>query len=562
MDRPWIKNYEKGVRANLDYPPVPMHQLFEDTVAKYPNNPATIFGNGSMDAVMTYAALNNLVNRFANALIAFGVKKGDCVAIYLPNCPQYVIAYYATFKIGAIVAPVNPLYTPRELEHQVKDAGAETIIVLSRFYNNVRQVRANTKLKNVIVTNIKEYFKPVLKFLFTLAKEKKEGHHVELDAGDKWFQDVLASGATTKPSVPVTPADTAVLMYTGGTTGISKAAELTHANVVANALQTREWSPASVLGKEVYLTALPLYHSYAMTVCMNQCVYLGGAMILIPNPRELESVMKAINKHKPTAFPGVPTLYVALANHPKVGEYDFKSIRVCLSGAAGLPVEVQTKFQDISGATLVEGYGLSEASPVTHANPLRRELNRIGTIGLPFPDTDCKLVDVESGMKEVGLGEPGELCIKGPQIMKGYWNRPDETAKTLREGWLYTGDIAVMDTDGFFRIVDRKKDMIIVGGFNVYPRDVEEVLYQHPKVLEAVVVGVPDAKSGEVVKAYVVQKPGASATVEELMEYCKENLTSYKRPKTIEFRDSLPKTAVGKILRRQLLDEEKQKAKA
>lgn len=562
MDKPWIKNYQKGVRAHLDYPPVPMQQLFEDTVAKYPNNPATIYGNGSMDAVLTYAALNNLVNRFANALTGLGVKKGDRVAIYLPNCPQYVIAYYATLKLGAIVAPVNPLYTPRELEHQVKDAGAETIIVLSRFYNNVRQVRANTKLKNVIVTNIKEYFKPVLKFLFTLAKEKKDGHRVTLDAGDKWFQDVLASGAATRPNVAVAPDDTAVLMYTGGTTGISKAAELTHKNIVANALQTREWSPASVLGKEVYLTALPLYHSYAMTVSMNQCVYLGGAMILIPNPRELESVMKAINKHKPTAFPGVPTLYVALANHPKVGEYDFKSIRVCLSGAAGLPVEVQKKFQDISGATLVEGYGLSEASPVTHANPLTRELNRIGTIGLPFPDTDCKLVDVESGLKEVALGEPGELCIKGPQVMKGYWNRPDETAKTLRDGWLYTGDIGVMDTDGFFRIVDRKKDMIIVGGFNVYPRDVEEVLYQHPKVLESVVVGVPDAKSGEVVKAYVVLKPGVTATVEELNEYCKENLTGYKRPKSIEFRDSLPKTAIGKILRRQLLDEEKQKAKA
>ncbi|MBI5649234.1 MAG: long-chain fatty acid--CoA ligase [Chloroflexi bacterium] len=562
MDKPWIKNYQKGVRAHLDYPPVPMQQLFEDTVAKYPNNPATIYGNGSMDAVLTYAALNNLVNRFANALTGLGVKKGDRVAIYLPNCPQYVIAYYATLKLGAIVAPVNPLYTPRELEHQVKDAGAETIIVLSRFYNNVRQVRANTKLKNVIVTNIKEYFKPVLKFLFTLAKEKKDGHRVTLDAGDKWFQDVLASGAATRPNVAVAPDDTAVLMYTGGTTGISKAAELTHKNIVANALQTREWSPASVLGKEVYLTALPLYHSYAMTVSMNQCVYLGGAMILIPNPRELESVMKAINKHKPTAFPGVPTLYVALANHPKVGEYDFKSIRVCLSGAAGLPVEVQKKFQDISGATLVEGYGLSEASPVTHANPLTRELNRIGTIGLPFPDTDCKLVDVESGLKEVALGEPGELCIKGPQVMKGYWNRPDETAKTLRDGWLYTGDIGVMDTDGFFRIVDRKKDMIIVGGFNVYPRDVEEVLYQHPKVLESVVVGVPDAKSGEVVKAYVVLKPGVTATVEELNEYCKENLTGYKRPKSIEFRDSLPKTAIGKILRRQLLDEEKQQAKA
>ncbi len=561
MERPWIKHYEQGVRPHLEYPPVPITQFLEEAVAKYPDNPATIFGNGSMDGIIPYKELNDLVNRFANALTAMGVQKGDRVAIYLPNCPQYVIAYFGTLKIGAIVAPVNPLYTPRELEHQVKDAGAETIVVLSRFYDNVRQVRANTQLKHVIVTNIKEYFKPVLKFLFTLAKEKKDGHRVTLDAGDKWFQDVIAGGATTKPNVTVKSEDTAVLMYTGGTTGVSKAAELTHRNIVANMLQTREWSPASVLGKEVYMTALPLYHSYAMTVCMNQCVYLGGAMILVPNPRELESVMKAIDKHKPTAFPGVPTLYVALSNHPHVSKYDFKSIRVCLSGAAGLPVEVQTKFQKISGGTLVEGYGLSEASPVTHANPLTKAGNRIGTIGLPFPDTECKLVDVETGTKEVALGEPGELCIQGPQVMKGYWNRPDETRNTLRDGWLHTGDIAVMDNDGYFKIVDRKKDMIIVGGFNVYPRDVEEVLYQHPKVLEAVVAGIPDPKSGEIVKAYVVLKPGETTTAEEISRFCEDKLTGYKRPKQIEFRESLPKTAVGKILRRQLVDEEKQKMK-
>ena len=455
--------------------------------------------------------------------------------------------------------PVNPLYTPRELEHQVKDAGAETIVVLSRFYPNVQQVRANTKLKNVIVTNIKEYFKPVLKLLFTLAKEKKDGHRVTLAAGDKWFQDVLATGSTAKPNVDVKPSDTAVLMYTGGTTGVSKAAELTHSNIVANALQSREWSPASTIGKEVYLTALPLYHSYAMTVCMNQCVYLGGAMVLIPNPRELESVLKAIDHHKPTAFPGVPTLYVALSNHPHVSKFDLKSIRICLSGAAGLPVEVQTKFQNISGATLVEGYGLSEASPVTHANPLTKEGNRIGTIGLPFPDTDCKLMDVDTGTKEVPLGQPGELCIKGPQVMKGYWNKPGETKNILRGDWLYTGDIAVMDADGYFKIVDRKKDMIIVGGFNVYPRDVEEVLYQHPKVMEAVVAGIPDPKSGEIVKAYVVLKQGETATLAEIIKFCEDKLTGYKRPKVVEFRDSLPKTMVGKILRRQLVEEEKQK---
>lgn len=559
MERPWLKFYEKGVRANLEYPPVPMHHFLENAVAKYPDNPITIFGNGSkLDAKLTFRQLNEHVNRLANALSAMGVKKGDRVALYLPNCPQYVIGYYAILKIGAVVAPNNPLYVPRELEFQVNDSGAETIICLSRFYPNVQKIRANTKLKNVIVANIKEYFSPLLKILFTLAKEKKEGHHVTLDAGDKWFPDVIASGSPAKPNVEVKPSDTAVLLYTGGTTGVPKAAEITHKNLVANTLQCKEWLTSLQEGKEITMTALPLYHSYAMTTCMNMSVYSGGAMILIPNPRELVSVLKAIDLHKPTLFPGVPTLYTAINNFPGLAKYDLKSIKACISGAAGLPVEVQTKFQNLTGARLVEGYGLSEATPVLIANPVYGE-NRVGTIGVPWPDTDCKIMDIETGTKEMPLGEPGELCAKGPQVMKGYWNKPEETAKTLRDGWLYTGDIAVMDKDGYFQIVDRKKDMIIVGGFNVYPREVEEVLYQHPKVLEATVAGVPDPKAGERVKAYIVLKPGQTATVEEIMEFCKERMTGYKRPSAIEFRDSLPKTMVGKILRRQLVEEEKKK---
>ncbi len=559
MDKPWLAHYDKGVRANLEYPAVPMHYFLEQSAAKYPNNPVTIFGNGSkLDAKLTYRELDEQVNRLANALAAMGVKKGDRVALYLPNCPQYVIGYYATLKLGAIVAPNNPLYVARELEFQVNDSGAETIICLSRFYPNVQKIRANTKLRNVIVANIKEYFSPLLKLLFTLAKEKKEGHHVTLDPGDHWFPDVLKSAPATKPNVEVRPEDTAVLLYTGGTTGVPKAAEITHKNLVANTLQCREWVPAMEEGKEVTLTALPLYHSYAMTTCMNFAISLGGAMVLIPNPRELESVLKAIDLHKPTLFPGVPTMYNAINNFPHLSKYDVKSIKICISGAAGLPVEVQKKFQDTTGARLVEGYGLSEATPVLTANPILGE-NRIGTIGIPWPDTDIKIMDLESGEKEMPVGEPGELVARGPQVMKGYWNRPDETAKTLRNGWLYTGDIAKMDQDGYFQIVDRKKDMIIVGGFNVYPRDVEEVLYQHPKILEAVVAGIPDPKSGERVKAYVVLKPGQTATVDEIMAYCKENLTGYKRPHDIEFRDSLPKTTVGKILRRQLVEEEKQK---
>ncbi len=566
MDKPWIKNYEAGVRANLDYPPVPLHQFLENTVAKFPNQVVTIFGSvvhqlggALMDATMTYKELDEQVNRLANALMAMGVKKGDRVAIFLPNCPQFVITYYAILKIGAIVSPNNPLYVARELEHQLNDSGSETIVCLSRFYPTVQQVRAHTKLKNVIVANIKEYFPPLLKLLFSLGPEKREGHRVILDAGDKWFPDVLASAPATKPNVTVTPDDTGVLMYTGGTTGVSKAAELTHKNIVANMLQAREWFKKSEEGKEVFLTALPLYHSYAMTTCMNQCVYLAGTMILIPNPRELQHVMKEIDQHKPTVFPGAPTMYVAINNYKELDKYNVRSIKACVSGAAGLPLQVQQKFQELTGAKLVEGYGLSEASPVTHANPLYGE-NRIGTIGLPFPDTLCRIVDVETGKQDMPIGQSGELIIQGPQVMKGYWNRPDETANSLRDGWLFTGDIAEMDADGYFKIVDRKKDMIIVGGFNVYPRDVEEVLFKHPKVLEATAAGIPDPKSGQRVKAYVVLKPGVTATVEELMEYCKENLTNYKRPTVIEFRDSLPKTMIGKVLRRYLVEEDMQKA--
>ncbi|HEX7587443.1 MAG TPA: long-chain fatty acid--CoA ligase [Anaerolineae bacterium] len=567
MEKPWLKSYEPGVRSTLDYPSVPMHQFLEDAVTKYPDRTATIFGNvvhqlggALMDAKLTYKQLNVQVNRLANALIALGVKKGDRVALYLPNCPQYVIGFYAILKIGAVVAPNNPLYVPRELEFQLNDAGAESIICLSRFYPNVQKIRANTKLKNVIVTNIKEYFPPFLKTLFGLAVEKKEGHRVTLAAGDRWLQDVLASAPTTKPSVDVRPEETAVLLYTGGTTGVPKAAVITHKNLVANALMAREWIVRPNGGRpDVVLTALPLYHSYAMTTCMNLAVSVAGSMILIPNPRELSHVLKSIDRHAPTMFPGVPTMYVGINNYPDLSKYNLKSIRACVSGAAGLPVEVQKKFQDLTGARLVEGYGLSEATPVTHANPVFGE-NRIGTIGLPWPDTEARVMDIETGQTEMPPGESGELVIRGPQVMKGYWNKPEETRQTLRDGWLYTGDIAVMDKDGYFQIVDRKKDMIIVGGFNVYPREVEEVLFQHPKVLEATVAGVPDPKSIERVKAYVVLKPGQTATVDELMAFCKEHLTNYKRPSSIEFRDSLPKTMVGKILRRQLVAEDRTKA--
>jgi long-chain acyl-CoA synthetase len=511
-----------------------------------------------LDGKMSYRDLRDAVNRFANALVKLGVKKGDRVAIYLPNCPQFAIAFFGALKAGAVIAPVNPIYTPRELEFILKDSGAETIVCLSQFYPKLQSVRDKTSLRNVIVTNIKEYFPTFLKTLFSLAMEKKEGHRVELAAGDHWFQDMLKGGSTIPPNVDVKPDDDAVLLYTGGTTGLPKAAQLAHRNLVANCVQLTAWIPSAREGKEAWLTALPMFHSYAMTTCLNQGTMLAGTLILIPNPRDMDHLLKSIDRHKPTFFPGVPTMYVGINNNPNVGKYDLKSVKACLSGAAGLPVEVQKKFQDLTGARLVEGYGLSEASPVVCANPVFGE-NRVGSIGLPLPDTDVQLLDVETGSRPVAPGEPGELCVRGPQVMKGYWNKPDETAKTLRDGWLHTGDVAVMDDDGYFKIVDRLKEMIISGGYNIYPREIEEVLYQHPAVLEAAAIGVPDSYRGESAKAFVVLKPGQTATADELIAYCKQHLAPYKVPRAIDFRDALPKTMIGKILRRELVAEEKQK---
>ena len=577
MERPWLKEYDSGVPHTIDYPQVPLHQFLLDAAAKYPNNTALIFGNvveplGNklMDAKMTYAQLLEQTQRFAAALQQLGVKKGDRVAIHLPNCPQFVIAYYATLMVGGIIAPCNPQYVAREIKHQISDAGARVAITLSLTYPIVKQVRSETPLEHVIVTNIKEYFPGLLKFLFTVAKEKKEGHYQDIsgDANTYWFQDLLAQAPAKPEPVEVTPEDTGVLMYTGGTTGVSKGAQLTHKNLVANALQVRWWMFDSKEGQEVMMTALPLYHSYSMTVCMNHTVLLAGSQILIPNPRIMDHVLKSIDKHKPTLYPGVPALYVAIINHPDTPKYDVSSIRACLSGAAGLPPEVQEQFEKLTGAKLVEGYGLSEATPVTHCNPIYGKRKEGSWIGIPLPDTDAIIVDSESGEQVLEPGEIGELCVQGPQVMRGYWNMPTETANVLREHpdvgpglWLHTGDMARMDTDGFFQIVDRKKDMILgTGGYNIYPREVEDVLYEHPKVMEAAVVGVPVAtEKGERVKAYIVLKRGETATAEEIIAYCRENLAYYKVPKFVEFREELPKSTVGKILRRVLLEEELQR---
>ncbi len=568
MEKPWLANYEEGVPAEVEIPDFPVTQNLINAAEKYPSNTALIFGNvveplgnALMDAKMDYRRLLDLTYRFAAALQQLGVKKGDRVAIHLANCPQFLIAYYATLMVGGVVVPCNPQYVAREMKHQLNDSGAETIITLSLMYPIVKQIRAETSLKRVIVTNIKEYFPGLLKFLFTVAMEKKEGHYQDIsgDADTYWFQDVLTRASARPTPVEIDMQDTAILMYTGGTTGVSKGAQLTHRNVQANTVQTHTWFPTLVEGKEVVLTSLPLFHCYGAITCMNLGVLLAGSMILIPNPRVLIHILKSINKHRPTLYPGVPALYVSLINHPDINQYDVSSIKACISGAAPLPVEVQQKFQELTGGRLVEGYGLSEATPVTHANPIYGE-NRIGTIGLPFPSTEAKIVDTETGTRDMPPGEVGELVMRGPQVMKGYWHMPTETANVLRGDWLYTGDMARMDKDGYFQIVDRKKDMILgAGGFNIYPREVEEVLYQHPKVQECAVAGVPVKEKGERVKAFIVLKEGETATEEEMIEFCRQNLARYKVPKFVEFRDELPMTMVGKVLRRVLVEEEKKK---
>jgi long-chain acyl-CoA synthetase len=551
----WRANYPEDVPRHLEYPDMPVHGLLEEAAREFPDRVATIFIGGKL----TYRQLVDKVYRMAAALADLGVKKGDRVAVMLPNCPQMVISYYAISKAGGVVVAMNPLYVERELEHQIKDAGAKIIIGLDLLSQRIMNVREPAGLETCVWTGIKDFLPFPLSALYPL-KAKREGNFVQPPSGPAHhqFTDLLRRYGPRPPELEFDPAeDLCCLQYTGGTTGVSKGCMLTHRNMVVNATQVHRWYPETRVGQEVIMTVLPLFHSYGMTCCMNLASAIGATMVLQPR-FIIEDILKAIDRWKPTLFPGAPTMYIGINNHPDVRKYDLKSVKACLSGSAPLPVEVQKKFEEATGAYLSEGYGLSEASPVTHSNPLfgrRKE----GSIGLPLPDTVSKVVDLETGEKEVPVGETGELILKGPQVMKGYWNRPDETAETLRDGWLYTGDIAKMDEDGYTYIVDRKKEMILAGGYNVYPREIEEVLYEHPAVLEAAAIGVPDEYRGETVKVFIVTKPGHQLTAEEVVEYCRGKLARYKVPKYVEFRSELPRTIIGKVLRRVLAEEEQRK---
>jgi long-chain acyl-CoA synthetase len=550
-DKPWQKMYDRGVPFHIDYPKVTAFDLLENTAQKYPDSICTIFKG----AKITYKEMNEKTDRMAAALAALGVRKGDRVGIFMPNTPQFVIAYLGILKAGGVVVATNPLYSAREIEYQVNDAGIEIMLVMSNFYKIIKEVQPKTKVKTVIVSNLKETLPPVLQVLFTLAKEKKGGFRVELQQGDLWMKDLLEKYTPDqRPKLDISSDDVALFQYSGGTTGISKGAIAMHRNLVANAMQIRNWFVTAEDGKEITLMAIPLFHVYGMVAGMLFSIYSGATMVMVPNPRDLHDVLDNIQKYKATIFPGVPTLYNAINNHKDVlaGKYNLRSIKACISGSAPLMRETKEKFEALTGGKLFEGYGLSEAPTATHCNPMMGE-NRSGSIGLPLPDVDVKIVSLDDGVTVLPAGEIGEVAISGPQVMKGYHNMPTETANVLRDGWLYTGDIARMDEDGYFYIVDRKKELIKPGGYQVWPREVEEVIMKHPKVMDVGVAGVPDPYRGETVKAWIVLKPDQTATDEEIKEFCKKEMAPFKVPTQVEFRNELPKTTVGKILRRELV---------
>ena len=566
--RPWFDSYPSDVPHSLEpFPRESVYTLLRNAAAGFPDKPALAF----FGAHMTYAALLAEVERFSAVLAGLGVRRGDRVGMILPNCPEYVIAFFACQRLGAVAVGNNPLYTERELEHQINDSGAKVMIVLDQIYHRFGQIRDDVGVQDVIAVRLNRYMRPPIKWLAPLKFKSDARKHgtplpfIPADHRVRWWADVMKRAGPVPPEAVVDdPAsEVAALVYTGGTTGLSKGAMLSHSNLVSNALQASAWLNVVRQGEDGIVAALPFFHSFG-TLVMNFSMTKAAKLILLPR-FEIDMALKAISKEKPTLFPGVPRMYIALNQDPRTPEHDLASLKACISGAAPLPMAVAKRFEEITGgATVVEGYGLSECSPVTHANPLVGE-RKEGFIGLPLPDTDVKLVDLDEPDREVPRGERGEMCIKGPQVMLGYWNRPDESGLVIRNGWLHTGDVAIMDEQGYFKIVDRIKDMILVSGFNVYPTEVEAVLFHHPKILKCAVVGVPDDTTGERVKAFIVLKPGETATAEEITQWCRDpdqGLTGYRVPKEIEFRDELPETLIGKVLRRVLQDEERKKREA
>jgi long-chain acyl-CoA synthetase len=555
---PWLDHYDAGVPETLA--PYPHRTLLDDVaeaVAQRPDAPALLFKGRTI----SHGELDRASDAFGAALVGLGVAKGDRVAVLLPNCPQFLICELGAWKAGAILVPLNPIYTEQELEGALARTGAETIVVLTPFYSRVKAAQPRTALRRVIATNIKEYLPPILRVLFTLAKERKDGHRISLQDGDLWLGDLLARHAgQPRPAVAVGPDDPAVILMSGGTTGTPKGVVGLHRHYTTTGRQLGTWLQAGTKPwDDVLMAALPLFHSFANIGIQSVALRNHNALALVPNPRDLDDLLHTIEKTRPAAFSGVPTLFNALLHHPKVkaGKIDFSSVRVCFSGAAPLLAETKRRFEELTGGRIVEGYSLTEAMLACAVNPVEGP-NKIGSVGMPLPDVEMRIVDTESGAP-LPTGEVGEILIKAPQLMDRYWDDPEETASTVREHdgqrWLHTGDLGYLDEDGYLFIVDRMKDLIKTHGFQVWPREIEEVLAAHPAVAEVGVAGVPDEAKGEVAKAWVVLAPGQQATEEELRAFARERLAPYKVPATVEFRDELPKTMVGKVLRRALRDE-------
>lgn len=551
FERPWLRHYDKGVPTTLGYPNRGLHRLLHSTVRRFGRRKAVVFVGGSL----TYRQLDQEANRLANALRSLGVDKGVRVMLLMPNTPQFIIAYFAVLKAGGVVVSTSPVNERAEVQRQIVDSGAAILITLTLYQQTAREVSDRTDLRAVIFTNVKQYMGLAQRTAFSFSREEKEGHRLtELRRGEYAWAPLLKEFPVTQPRVQTQPDDLGVIQYTGGTTDAPKGVMLSHRALVANALQTRHWITDLREGEECVLSVLPFSHSYGMTAAMNVPITLGAKMVVLPN-FVTEDVLKSIQKHKPTLFPGVPTMYMAINQFRGVRRYGIKSIRACISGAAPLPVEVAEAFEKLTKGRLVEGYGLTEAGPVTHSNPLSG-LRKVGSIGVPLPGTEAMIIDLVTG-EPLPTGQIGELAVRGPQVMSGYWNMPEESRAVLRDdGWLLTGDIARVDEDFFFTIISRKKEMILAGKYQVYPRDVEEVLYEHPGVKEVAVVGLTiDDPEAQRVKAYIVPRTGSSLSKDDLITFCKRRLEEYAVPWEIEFREELPKSFVGKVLRRLLIEE-------
>jgi long-chain acyl-CoA synthetase len=557
QDKPWLAHYEKGVPENIDYEEICLPMILERTARRFPDKMALLFQGYKLN----YRELNDMATRFAAILSAFGIHKGDRVAVLLPNVIPCVIAYYAILKLGGIAVMNNPLYSDREVEHQLNDSGSKILITIDLLGNRMIDLRPKTRIKQIIYTSIGDYLPFPKNLLFPLVAKKKN-LAADVKAADnvyKW-KDLLAKSPPEPPDVGLSFDDVAMYQYTGGTTGVSKGAMLTHGNLSKQVQQCEAWFPTYHKGDEVMLGALPIFHVFGLSCAMNFAIHMGWGHILIPKPQP-KPLLDAIRKFKPTFTPLVPTMIIGMLNHPDIDRVDMTSIKGCFSASAPLPLEVIRDFENKTGAVIVEAYGLTETSPGTHVNPCVEGKRKVGSIGVPISDTECRIVDLNDRQTDVPVGETGEVLVKGPQVMKGYWNNPEETANALIDGWLHTGDIGKMDEEGYFYIVDRKKDMIISGGFNVYPRDIEEVFYENPKVQEATAIGIPHPTRGESVKVFVVIKQGETATQEELIEYCEGKIAKHKFPTEVEFRNELPKTNVGKILKKALREEEMAKRK-